>query len=144
MTCVVLFVSPLACSCSLCCVSYRMLLVRLWICLLLLRAIHGWRFTVGRTRQRVLRCPGPHHCVARVSHAQAAWDGLRGLWKQSEGRGLQWHAQVGGRGIGAKKKRFLGTTGLQCPVVFVECDATCLWIYFCEYAALCSRPTSLL
>ena len=106
--CVVLFVSPLACSCALCCVSYRMLPVCLWICLLLLRAIHGWRFTVGRTRQCVLRCPGTHHGVARVSYAQAAWDGLRGLWKKSEGRGSQWDSQVGGRGPGGKGSVFMG------------------------------------
>ena len=139
--CVVLFVSPLACSCALCCVSYRMLPVCLWICLLLLRAIHGWRFTVGRTRQCVLRCPGTHHGVARVSYAQAAWDGLRGLWKKSEGRGSQWDSQVGGRGLGGKRQRFYGPdascsnlTSLDC-FVSAECDTTCLWIYICEYAA---------
>ena len=33
----------------------------------------------------MLRCPGTHHGVARVSYAQAAWDGLRGLWKNLKG-----------------------------------------------------------
>ena len=89
----------------------------------------------------MLRCPGTHHGVARVSYAQANWDGLRGEWKKSEGRGLRWVAQVGGRGLGCKRNRFFGPgascsglTGLD-RFVRAECDTTCLWIYICEYAA---------
>ena len=134
--CVVLFVSPLACSCALCCVSYRMLRVCLWICLLLLRAIHGWRFTVGRTRQCVLRCPGTHHGVARASYAQAAWDGLRGLWARFTMGFTGWWTRAG-----RQRQRFYGPdascsnlTSLDC-FVSAECDTTCLWTYICEYAA---------
>ena len=89
----------------------------------------------------MLRCPGTHHGVARVSYAQAAWDGMRGLWTQSEGRGARWVSQVGAPGLGNKRKRFFGPdascsglTGLD-RFVCAECDTTCLWIYICECAA---------